>query len=122
MLAVCLFGFTYYPGGEIAKLRNMNVENIQLDTVADGVYRGDYRYGVVLCTVEIVVREHRITAIHIINNGRSVYAKRAEEVSDRVLEAQSLQVDVISGATTTSKALLKAMEKALTAPPSIRGQ
>jgi uncharacterized protein with FMN-binding domain len=32
---------------------------------------------------------------------------------DRVIEAQSLQVDAISGATLTSKAYLKAVENAL---------
>lgn len=40
----------------------------------------------------------------------------AEDVIDGVLKAQSLKVEAVTGATTTSKALLKAIENAPTQP------
>jgi uncharacterized protein with FMN-binding domain len=37
-----------------------------------------------------------------------------DEITSRIIEHQSLSVDVVSGATATSKAILKSVEKALT--------
>jgi len=42
-------------------------------------------------------------------NGRG---EKAEAIIPRVIEAQSLDVDVVSGATGSSKAILKAIEDA----------
>jgi uncharacterized protein with FMN-binding domain len=39
--------------------------------------------------------------------------KPAEVIPDRVIEMQSLDVDIISGATYSSKVILKAIENAL---------
>ncbi len=38
---------------------------------------------------------------------------KAEKIPDKVLEEQSLQVDIVSGATFSSKVILKAVEDAL---------
>jgi uncharacterized protein with FMN-binding domain len=43
-------------------------------------------------------------------NGRG---EKAEVIIPKVVEAQSLKVDVVSGATASSKAILKAVETAL---------
>ena len=51
---------------------------------------------------EIVLIEHK--------NERGA---AAEEITDKVIAAQSLQVDTISGATSSSKVVLKAIENAL---------
>ena len=51
--------------------------------------------------------------IEVLKNVNNEYSLKAEAVLDRVIADQSLKVDVISGATTTSKALLKALENAL---------
>jgi uncharacterized protein with FMN-binding domain len=61
------------------------------------------------------VQEHRIQQIDVLKNREeSEYAKKAEGVVEKVLKSQSLKVDAVTGATTTSKALLKAIESALT--------
>jgi uncharacterized protein with FMN-binding domain len=39
--------------------------------------------------------------------------KPAEVITEKVIETQSLQVDVVSGATYSSKVILKAIENAL---------
>jgi uncharacterized protein with FMN-binding domain len=61
----------------------------------------------------VSIKGHSIDNITILKNRDSIYAKEAETVIDRVLYSQSLNVDAVSGATTTSKALLKAVEGAL---------
>ncbi len=66
-----------------------------------------------------MVQNHRIEAIKFMKNRQSFYAKLAEGISDKILFAQTLNVDAVTGATTTSKCLQKAIENALTAPESI---
>jgi len=76
-------------------------------------YQGQFSHSKTTCTVEATIKDHRIMEINVLENGRTEYAKKAEEVLERVKGQQTLKVDVVSGATTTSKALLKAVENAL---------
>jgi uncharacterized protein with FMN-binding domain len=46
-------------------------------------------------------------------NRKTKYSKRAEGVIPRIIERQTPNVDAVSGATTTSKALMKAVENSL---------
>ncbi len=95
------------------EVREMQINDVNLSRVDDGVYQGEFSYANFTYKVEVAVADRRITKIRILQNRESSYAKMAEGVADQVLASQSLQVDGISGATTTSKALLKAMENAL---------
>ena len=78
----------------------------------DGVYHGEYTLGPVKVALDVFMKEGNIDSINLIRhrNGRG---RKAEVVLDRVLERQTLDVDVVSGATGSSKALLKAVELAL---------
>ncbi len=98
---------------EFAKIRGMQIENVDLAQLPDQRYLGEFGYGATVYKVAVVVENHQIKDVEILHNRDSKYAKMAERVRENVLEAQALDVDVISGATTTSKALLKAMENAL---------
>ena len=81
----------------------------------DGMYRGEvnFRGTPINVIVDVVLQEHLITAIDIIKHTCSPIGKRAEVIIDRIIETQSLDVDVVSGATVSSKAILKAVEEAL---------
>jgi uncharacterized protein with FMN-binding domain len=83
-----------------------------LKMIADGEYTGEYTCGLVRAKVNVVVQNHGIVSFTILehDNGRG---GKAEQIADDVVEAQSLNVDVISGATVSSKVILKAGEKAL---------
>ena len=69
----------------------------------------------VAAQVRVTVADGAIRRIEILHheNGRG---KPAEAVLDRVIAAQSLRVDAVSGATSSSKVLLKAVENALRGP------
>ncbi len=110
-----IFYFTYLaPLNETYKeIRTMAIEEVSMDNSKDGVYQGEYSYSSTTCKVEVVVRDHKIADIKVLISDKSEYAKKAEAVLDKVIEKQTLQVDVVAGATTTSKALLKATENAL---------
>ena len=114
MVAYGAYIFILAPiAGERNAVRNIEFQDIDLSLVADGDYRGEFGYGSNMYEVEVKVIDHKIVAIEVVKNRDSEHAKKAEGVIERVIDAQSVQVDVVTGATTTSKAILKAIENAL---------
>jgi uncharacterized protein with FMN-binding domain len=107
-LLVCLF----IPAACV-DLDAITINNPDLTTVADGTYRGNSKVGPVRVALDVTIQNRAISSIQIIEhfNGRG---KKAETIVPRIVEAQSLDVDVVSGATGSSKAILKAVENALT--------
>jgi len=94
-------------------VREMPINDIDLTQIEDGTYTGDFTYAFKTYAVETTVKSHRISDIRVIQNRNSNHAKLAEDVIPRVIEAQTANVDAHTGATTTSKALLKAIERSL---------
>jgi uncharacterized protein with FMN-binding domain len=63
---------------------------------------------------QVTVSSGRVTDIQLVGSSDPGSKNTQHEaLYDRVIEAQSLQVDTISGATLTSKAYLQAVENAL---------
>ena len=116
VIGIAVFMATAYPMlKEQAEVRKMPIHEVDLAKVKDGIYRGDFTYGNFTYEVEVAVQDHEIKHIDFFKNrSEGEHAKKAEGVVEKVLKAQSLKVDVVTGATTTSKALLKAIENALT--------
>lgn len=80
--------------------------------VSDGVYEGKAFLLPVSVQVRAEVSGGRVVSVEILKhfNGRG---KPAEAIVARVIEAQSLGVDTVSGATHSSLTILKALENAL---------
>jgi uncharacterized protein with FMN-binding domain len=98
---------------EQKKVRDMAIPAIDMTKVSDGTYEGNFTYLNSSCAVEVQVKDHKIVTIKILKNSNTSHAKKAEAVIDRIIQVQSLKVDAVTGATTTSKALMKAVENAL---------
>jgi len=83
--------------------------------IADGTYRGNCNLSgaPVKVTLDVIIQNSKITRIEIVRHFCSPFGKKAENIIDRIIENQSLDVDVVSGATGSSKAILKAVENAL---------
>ncbi len=92
-------------------VEEITIGEVDLSTVPDGTYTGSSEAVWVGATVEVTVRDHQITEIKL--DHRHGQGEAAEVITDHVLEAQSLQVDIISGVTSSSKVILKAIENAL---------
>ncbi|MDD5230851.1 MAG: FMN-binding protein [Candidatus Marinimicrobia bacterium] len=94
------------------RVADVQLENIDLQQIRDGDYSGEYDAVIVKAEVLVKVRDHRITAIDLVrhDNGRG---KAAEVLIDTVLARQSVVVDAISGATSSSMVILEAIESAL---------
>jgi uncharacterized protein with FMN-binding domain len=88
------------------------INEVDLSKIEDGVYTGSFGAIPVKAEVQVTVSDHKITDIKILkhDNGQG---SAAEVLPDKVVEAQSLKVDLISGATYSSKVILKAIENAL---------
>ena len=102
---------------EHEEARNLPLNEIYFTNLNDGIYIGEYEGGMYkwrVCTAEVAVTLGKVNSIKLLNSSESVEEDNADSLLyDRVVKAQSFQVDVISGATLTSKAYLKAVEKAL---------
>lgn len=94
-------------------IRQMTINNVDLSKLDNGTYNGEFAYGRYTYKVEVAVSNHTIEGIKVHHGRDSKHAKAAEGVVDNIISKQATNVEVISGATTTSKAILKAVEYAL---------
>jgi uncharacterized protein with FMN-binding domain len=109
--AVLLFGAAMLITACV-NLDKIVIGNPDISGKTDGTYQGESKVGPVRVTLDVAVKDGRITAITIIRHFNGL-GKKAEAIVPRVIEAQSLAVDAVSGATGSSKAILKAIETAL---------
>lgn len=109
-----LFVFGCHGGADSKKSgATAEIVSPDLKDIKDGIYVGSFKSGLVSATVELTVSDHVITKF-IVRKHRCGKGRPAEAIADRVLERQTLAVDAVSGATASSRVLLKAAEIALT--------
>lgn len=82
-----------------------------LTQMADGTYMGGCDNGLVKVRLEVVVENHTIAEVRLLKHDNGM-GSAAEVITDTVVQ-QSVEVDAISGATMSSKTILKAVETAL---------
>ena len=98
------------------QVREMPIRNVDLSGIPNGVYHGAFTYGSgkgFTYRVQTHVVNYRIHGIDVVANRDSKYARKAAGVLMRIVELQTPNVDAVSGATTTSKAFMKAVENSL---------
>jgi uncharacterized protein with FMN-binding domain len=98
---------------EMVRVREMAIQDMDINNIQDGEYTGSFSYGDFEYEVKTIVNDHKIEDIVILHNRDTKHAKHAEGVVSEILKNQTPNVDAISGATTTSKALMKAVEHSL---------
>ncbi len=87
------------------------INEVDLQSLEDGMYPGEYEGGRWTNTVEVEVQDGKIQNIRL--TGGFEMKKVKEEIYEKVMENQGVEVEVVSGATVSSKAYLKAIENAL---------
>ena len=94
------------------EVADIQIKDIDMSKIPDGKYTGECDVNFIDAKVVVEVKNKKIINITIVKhkNGRG---KPAEKVVDEVKEKNSLQVDAVSGATNSSKVILKAIENAL---------
>lgn len=91
-------------------------EQQNLLDVADGSYTGECDVQFIYAKVRVTVKDHRITDIQLLEhrNGRGA---AAESILKKMVNAQKIDVDVVAGATNSSKVIKKAVDNALSSAP-----
>ena len=83
--------------------------------LADGVYKGGATGFSGPVTVAVTIMDKKITSIDILSStDDEAFFNRAKGVIDRIISSQSLDVDVVSGATYSSNGIIGAVKNALT--------
>jgi uncharacterized protein with FMN-binding domain len=94
-------------------VHSLEIPPVDIQHLKDSVYNGSYSYLCMPYRVAVTIEKKQIKKIEVTKNYKRKWSKMAEKVIPRVLEAQNTNVDAVSGATTTSKALLMAIYNAL---------
>lgn len=92
--------------------KSLTITTPHYDKLPDGTYRGAYDGGLVIAEVAVSIHARTIQSVELLRHDHGRGAE-AEKIVDAIVETQSLEVDVISGATVSSKAILRAAENAL---------
>lgn len=94
------------------KVAEIEIENVELSQIQNGEYIGEYSVGYVYAKVKVTIKEHRIENISLLEHGNE-HGAPAETVVKDMVQKQSVKVDAVSGATNSSKVIMKAVEQAL---------
>lgn len=104
--------FLFLMGGQ-DKIKSMQIENVSIQDVPNGTYTGTFNGNRWSNTLEVTVNDGKITDIKVVKDQKISVPEVTDTLFQTVKRTQTLQVDVVTGATVTSKAYLKAIEYAL---------
>lgn len=102
-------GFDLFAKDVIGKV---TIESIDTSNLEDGEYEGVATVGPVHVNLTVVMKEKKIDQI-LITEHINALGKKAETIVEEVILKQSIDVDSISGATTSSVCIKKAIENAI---------
>lgn len=91
---------------------SLTVSAVDLTRIPDGQYTGEFNAYLVQAKTQVTVASHRITAIDLIEH-LNERGGNAISIPDTIIAEQRVNVDVVSGATNSSKVIMKAVEHAL---------
>jgi uncharacterized protein with FMN-binding domain len=114
LVALLLIGLFAVTRG-MKDIRQLSIEDPDISSLQDGTYEGSYHktrwnYG-----VRVTIEDGRIAGIEFTEKPDD--GKFSGEAVDAVLQAQSLQIDTVSGASINTRAFQKAVENALAQAP-----
>ena len=104
---------------EIAKLKAQVTETQSAESddsnYKDGTYQGEAEGFGGTVAVEVTVEKGKITAVEIVSAQKEdgAYFSMAKDIIPKIIEAQSTDVDTISGATFSSTGIKNASQEAL---------
>ena len=96
----------------VEKINKLTIDNVTVRQVKDGTYEVSENIFPVTASVRVNVSGGRITEIVMLSHGHGPN-HGADAILPRVIAAQSLAVDAVSGSTYSSKVVRKAIETAL---------
>lgn len=95
-----------------AYMDDLVITDVDIPKLSDGVYRGQADSKVINIIVDVTIKSGKIESIELIKH-QNGQGDGANIILKDIIEAQSIEVDNITGATLSSKVIKKAIESAL---------
>ncbi len=114
LVVIVLLGLFAVTRG-MKEIKNLTIEAPDVSQIKDGVYEGGYKKTRWNYAVKVTVKGGRIADIEVTQkpDDGDFTAKAAQKIVD----AQSVQIDTVSGASINTRAFQKAVETALKDAP-----
>lgn len=116
VILICLIMHTYVGFSSLSAYKKavseIDITEIDLKNVEDGEYIGECNVGYIYAKVQVIVENGEIENIVLLEH-RTERGKPAEFIVGHIIEKQETQVDAVTGATNSSKVIMKAVENAL---------
>lgn len=93
-------------------MEELVINEVDFNKFDDGVYRGQADGKVIHVLVDVTIKDGRIEDIELVKH-QNGQGDGANIILKDIIEAQSIEVDNITGATLSSKVIKKAIESAL---------
>lgn len=112
VILLIVFSGAVFMSSYLNNIRHINIFTPELSSLDDGDYKGEYTLTPVEVEVMVSIKSNQISDIEILKHFNGL-GKQAEAIIPLIIYKQSLNVEIISGATVSSKCILKAIENAL---------
>ena len=100
------FGIQFYRGlgQKFDAVQNIPINEVKLDTVADGTYEGEYTFETISAKVTVIVKD---------NEFETDKGEAAADIVNTIVSDQSVMVDDVTKATDSSRVIKLAVLNAL---------
>lgn len=93
-------------------VQEINIQNANVENFADGSYIGEYDVGYIYAKVNVTVKDGKMLSVELLEH-RTELGKAAEVITENIVKQQQVKVDAVTGATNSSRVIMKAVENAL---------
>jgi uncharacterized protein with FMN-binding domain len=115
LILIIAFGIAFFFRARqmVKHIESVVIRDIDLTQIADGIYNGEFGDFLADVELKVTIKDHKIEKIEIIKQ-RAGPGYEAIETIDQILDAQSPKVDMVTGATGSSRSIMIAVQSALT--------
>lgn len=86
---------------------------VEQDQLKDGIYEGSFKHGPNSATVKVTIKNSKILDVEILKHDAWKGKKADPIIPRRIVDAQSTDVDVVTGATNSSRVIMNAVQNAI---------
>jgi len=119
LVVLALAGNLWVQNVQLEGYRRLPIAAVEVSSLRDGSYEGQDAQTGFVYRVRVSLAGGRIERVELLSNRDSHYARLAALATDELTGRTRNDVDAISGATTTSQALLRAVADALQHAPRV---
>ena len=86
---------------------------VEQGKLIDGIYEGSHKAGPNKALVKVTIKDRKIVKIEIVKHSAWKGKKAESIIPESIIENQSTKVDVVTGATNSSRVIMNAVQKAI---------